>query len=72
MINFPEIEAKNVYLQHLKIILVGRNVQKLLCVLNAIRRKMLQIINKKIHENRKKMKKWQAYHMMLKSLFTAF
>ena len=44
------------------ITLFGRNVQKLLCVLNAIRRNILQIINNMIHQKRKKVKKWWKHH----------
>ena len=36
--HLPTIKACNVQFQHLKIILVKRNLQKLLCVLNVIRR----------------------------------
>ena len=41
------------------------------CVLNAIRRNTLQIINKKVHQTRKKTKKWREHQMMLNLLFTA-
>ena len=49
----------------------GWNVQKLLCVVNAIRKNTLQNINNKIHQKRKKTKKCQEHQMMLNSLFTA-
>ena len=65
--HLPAIETENVQFQHLKIILVGRNVQKFLCVLNAMRRNTLQIINNKIHQKRKKTKKWWKHHMRLNS-----
>ena len=65
--HLPAIETENVQFQHLKIILVGRNVQKFLCVLNAMRRNTLQIINNKIHQKRKKTKKWWKHHMKLNS-----
>ena len=55
--HLPAIEAENAQFQHLKINLVRRNVQKLFCVLNAIRRNTLQTINNKIHQKKKKMKK---------------
>ena len=42
---FAAIEASNVQFQLLKIILIGRNVQKLLCVLDAMKRNILQLEN---------------------------
>ena len=57
VMHLPAIEAQNVQFHHLKISLVGRNVQKLFYVLNAVRRNKLQIINNKIHKKRNKTKK---------------